>query len=43
MAIKDRLEKELKLAQESAEKIKEMAGTDRFEDAFVRIVKGAKS
>ena len=31
------------LVCDTAEKIKEMAGTDRFEDAFVRIVKGAKS
>jgi len=31
------------LVCDTAEKIKKMAGTDRFEDAFVRIVKGAKS
>ena len=31
------------LVCDTAEKIKEMAGAERFEDAFVRIVKGAKS
>ena len=31
------------LVCDTAEKIKEIAGAERFEDAFVRIVKGAKS
>lgn len=48
MAIKDRLEKELKLAQESAEKIKEMAEeikstpTDKFEELKESVDKKVK-